>query len=218
MIVPINKNVGWLSARELVRDMGGLPSNLLHDEILMRRPDDLLRLNSQKYYGAWAREVVVHPEKNTEFKKGKDLIDQVEDREGKKWTFPASSIPEAAIGRKGVSLFVDPKDVEVDYKRVVILAEQKSIVVLTPFIQNNDEVGKVHETTRMPLYVEIETRERLLHDQIRKLFRTDGASVRPIVRYNTISTVIIEDCRNCIFTIRAPDTDFGAGWTLEWAA
>jgi hypothetical protein len=99
MITPIGKDAGWLDARELVRNKGGLPSNVVHDNILVRS-EDWKQLRGPGYYAAWAREVLVYPEKNGTFKKGNDVVDAVKDEKGRQWVFPASSIPSTAFDQK----------------------------------------------------------------------------------------------------------------------
>lgn len=205
-IVYTGKDAGYLDARELVREKGGLPSNVLHDDILVRS-DDWKQLRAQNYYGVWAREVLVYPAKNGEFKKGKDVVDAFKDDKGREWVFPASSIPEVATGRKGIGLFVDPQNVEVSDKRVVVLAEPKSLVVLENLIQNSGEVGKVHEATRIPLFVEKEERQYLTDDQKRWFYRVDGAGVRPLVR-----VYYGFEGRRYVFAIYRPDNGFGVRW------
>lgn len=185
VIKPTGENAGWLNARKSVQDKGGLPSNVLHDDVLVKLWPTLSEPEKAKlrgYYAAWAREVLVYPAKEGQFKKGKDVVDAHKDEQGREWVFPASSMPEEAVGRDKVGLFVDPQNVEVNSKRVVVLAEPKSIVVLTPFIQSNGGMGLVDEKTRVPLEVAPEVAERLTEDQRRWLYRVDGAGVRPLVR------------------------------------
>jgi hypothetical protein len=172
IIVPTTSKAGWLDARELVRTQGGLPSNKLHDRYLVET-DDWKQIKS--LYPAWAREVLVYPEKNGKFQKGKDVVDSSTDGAGRQWIIPASFIPEQAIGVKGIGLFVDPENVEVDDKKVVITS--KSIIVLTPFMQV-DGWGKMDEATRVPLALQQDSDD----SNNRYLWRIDGIGVRPLVR------------------------------------
>ncbi|MDO8554536.1 MAG: hypothetical protein Q7S22_07040, partial [Candidatus Micrarchaeota archaeon] len=113
-------NAPYLRAREIAAEKGTrLASNVLHDDYLVRsdRYQEVRRV-----YAAWAREVLVYPAKDGQFAKGKDVVDSVKDTSGREWVFPASCIPEVAVGRDNVGLFIDPQKVEVDSKRVVILA------------------------------------------------------------------------------------------------
>jgi len=214
VILPIGKDAGWLDARELVRTKGGLPSNALHDDVLVRS-DDWKQLKGTGYYAAWAREVLVYPGQNGMFEKGHDVVDASKDDKGREWVFPASQIPEVAIGQSKVGLFVDPQNIEVNDKRVVILAESKSVVVLTPFIQNNGEVGKVHEATRVPLYVDEALRDQLTEQEKRWLYRINGAGVRPLARYLDVGY----DYGRSVGANDGPDSWFGvASFGLEEAA
>ena len=185
VIVPIGERKGWLEARKSVQDKGGLPSNVLHDDILVGlwpTLPDAEKAKLRGYYPAWAREVLVHPAKGDQFKKGKDVVDAHKDDAGREWVFPVSSMPEEAVGRAKVGLFVDPESVEVTGSRVVVLASPKNVVVLPSFIQENAQMGKVDERTRVPLEVAPEVAEMLTHDQKRLLYRINGVGVRPLVR------------------------------------
>jgi CheY-like chemotaxis protein len=180
IIVPIGRDAEWLEARELVRDKGGLPSHVLHDETLVNS-DGWIQLKNQGYYGAygvWAREAIVYPEINGRFMKGRDVEDTFTDDAGRRWIFPASSIPEIAIGEEKVALFVDPQDTEYDDKRVVILAKPEAITVLTQFIQR-DGWGKVDQRTRIPLEADLNL---VPAAQQRHLSRINGQGVRPLAR------------------------------------
>lgn len=179
IIVPIGRDAGWLDARELVREKGGLPSNVMHDNTLVYS-DDWKALRKQGYYAAWTREVLVYPEVNGKFAKGKDVVDAFTDEAERQWIFPASSIPEVAIGKEKVALFVDPQNVEIDGKRVVILAQPEAITVLTPFMQKNGW-GKVDEKSRVPLEADL---KGVPANQHRYLWRIDGQGVRPLARYD----------------------------------
>ena len=148
VIIPTRQNMGWLKARESVKDKGGLPSNVLHDEYL-NGPEARYK-TVHGYYAAWAREVLVYPQKGGQFKKGKDVVDAFKDESGREWVFPASNMPEEAVGRQKVGLFIDPEHVEVSDKRVVVLAKPQSIIVLSPLIQESGQTGLVDDKTRVP--------------------------------------------------------------------
>ena len=203
VIVLIARKVGWLDARELVESKGGLQSNRLHDRYLVETEEwkDIRSL-----YPAWAREVLVYPEKDGQFRKGTDVVDASRDGIGRKWILPASCIPEQAIGVKGVALFVDPDCVEINSRKVAILSRPKSIVVLAPFIQAN-AWGKMDERTRVPLAV--------LQDpdgqNNRYLWRVSGAGVRPLVRgwYDVWFT------GRLLFAVLRHDYSFGAAGVAQ---
>lgn len=174
IIVHTGQKLGYVDAFNAVRNKGGLPSNALHDNILLKCDDwELLK----SYYPAWAREVLVYPEHYGKFKKGKDVVDAWKDDAGRSWVFPASSMPEEAVGKTGVALFVDPQNVKIDGKRVIIETDPKSITIVTPFLQE-DGWGRVDEKTRVPLALAPESSK---FDAKRYLWRL-GVSVRPLVR------------------------------------
>jgi hypothetical protein len=178
IIIPLDKRVGWLRARKLTKDKGGLPSNVLHDNYLVRTQNGK---QISEFYPLWAKELLVYPRINGKFKKGRDIIDSEI-----RWVIPWSEItrlisPESLIGSK-VGLFVDPEDVTVDNRRKIV--HPKSAKLLTNFIQEREAVGKVDEETRVPLEVEPGILENLPDEEKRKLARTKGVGVRPIVRYS----------------------------------
>ncbi|MFH2106192.1 MAG: hypothetical protein ABII22_02950 [Candidatus Micrarchaeota archaeon] len=169
----------YLRAREISVQRGmKLASNVLHDDYLVgsNRYQKVRRV-----YAAWARELLVYPEQNGQFVRGKDVVDSHKDNTGREWVLPASDVPEQAIGRQKVGLFVDPENIEVTDKRVVI--HPASVVVLDSFIQTLGNGGKVDEATRIPLEVAPELWEKLSDSEKRWLFRTAGVGVRPLVRY-----------------------------------
>jgi len=213
VIVYTGMNMGYLDAREFVREKGGLPSNALHDDAF-EKSDDWRKLNEQGYYGAWAREILVYPKKNGRFKRREHVVDKFTDDKGRKWMFPAALIPEAAFEVEWPSLFVnpgnDPKGIEINDKRVVIAAPE-SIVVLSPSIQASGQIGKVDEATRIPLYVSEDERQYLIDPEKRSLWRMDGAGVRPLVR-----DYIFCDSRRAIAYGRH-NYGFGVGWVRSLA-
>ncbi|MBU0591309.1 hypothetical protein KKD40_03770 [Candidatus Micrarchaeota archaeon] len=185
VIKPTGENAGWLDARNSVKNKGGLQSNVLHDDVLVKlwpKLSEQERDQLKSYYPAWAREVLVYPTKGGQLRKGVDVVDGYEDDAGRNWILPASSIPEQAVGRKSICLFVDPDSVEVSDKKVVVLAEPQSIIVLSSFIQESGQIGQVDERTRVPLEVSQKVAEGLSDDQKRWLWRVDSEGVRPLVR------------------------------------
>ncbi len=178
-IIPMKRVADYLKARKLTRDKGGLPSHVLHDDCLMRderRPIDLIL----HLYAAWARELLIYPEKDGCFSKGKDIVDSSEDGKGRRWVLPASYVPAEAIGRRKVGLFVDPKDIIEERGRVVVYPA--SIAVLYPFLQKTG-FGEVDERTRIPLEPPPGLRyEYLPYGQVRHLSRVLGVGIRPLFR------------------------------------
>lgn len=78
VLVRTGGNTDWVQARELVKDKGGLPSNVLLDRILVKEwptiPEEEKRI-LRLYFPAWTREVLVYPKHGKEFRKGKDIVD-----------------------------------------------------------------------------------------------------------------------------------------------
>lgn len=212
IIVPIGRDMPWLEARKAVKDKDGLPSHVLHDDILVRS-DTWKKIIAENpgYYGAWAREVYVYPEKNGAFQKGRDVVDAFKDENGRQWVYPGSLIPVEAFEMRTPSLFVDPgadlKSIEVNDKRVVI-AGPISVTVVNPSIQISGQVGKVDESTRIPLYVDEALRNNLTEEKKRWLWRIDGAGVRPLAR------VFYDDRygRRLVYAVNRPDDWLGVGW------
>lgn len=173
MIVALGQKAGYLEARSLAAGRGmRLPSNVLHDDYLVRTGD---YKGVRKIYPAWAREILVHPEKGGEFKKGEDVVDSET-----RWIVPGSYLTDPKLidadpFRKGVGLFIDPEDVIIDNERIVVIPG--SIVLLDPFIQINDATGTADETTRVPLGLPPQDEQGK-----RWLYRRAGVGVRPLAR------------------------------------
>ncbi|MDE1861089.1 MAG: hypothetical protein KGH72_05250 [Candidatus Micrarchaeota archaeon] len=187
-IVAMDDRLGYLGARELVRDRGGLPSNVLLDDMLVN-PWSFSPLPSG-YFPARAREFLVYPARDGAFKrglsrKGRDLVDARRDAEGREWVFPGSSIPKEALGRRNVGLFVDPQEIEVVQDRVVVIANPDSVIVIEHFIQSPAKSGLRDGVTRVPadeLSGPMSYQDELSPDPRGVLYRSTGAGVRPIVR------------------------------------
>ena len=198
-IVPLGQRAGYLEARKLVSERGmRLPSNAMHDEYLLK-PDRWA--GEQIAYPAcqvWAREILVHPEKDGKFKKGKDVVDSETG-----WVLPGNYLAdprfiEADAFRKGVGLFIDPEDfIEDNSKTVVVPA---SIALLHPFIQIGGGMGKVEEITRVPL--DLVPRDE---QEKRWLYRKAGVSVRPLIR----GCDGCGDWRRNVASISCPGTHLG---------
>ncbi len=194
-VIPIGENMGWLEAREAVMKKGGLPSNVALDDALIYSKE-WVRLRKKGYYNAWTKEVLVFPISGGAFAKGKDVFDAYKDALGRSWTFPAGCIPDAAIGKKNVGLFVDPEKVEVTSKKVTIYANWHSVLILSPFIQKLGHAGVVDRRTRVP--VQASNVEGVSDDRRRWLWRREGAGVRPIARdvsYFYFARACIYSCR-----------------------
>ena len=172
-IVPLGQTAGYMEARRLAAEKGmGLASNVLHDDYLARTN----RWQEVKaIYPAWGRELLVYPEINGEFAKGKDIVDSETG-----WCLPATYLTDpnfvnADVFQKGIGLFVDPEDVREENSRIVVIPA--SIVVLVHFIQEKGVFGRVDQATRIPL-----AEPRTALEERRFFYRISGVGVRPIVR------------------------------------
>jgi hypothetical protein len=165
-----------------------LPSNVLHDDYLVKTTK---WKRVEEIYPAWAREILVHPARNGNFSRGKDIVDPETG-----WCLPASYLTDpkhinADVFRKGIGLFVDPAQFDKEGDRIAVIPA--SIVVLYPFIQKSMDWGRADEATGVPLAV-----GTLIEKEKRWLYRTKTVEVRPIVRgrayynipYGTHSIVI----------------------------
>ncbi|MDE1860967.1 MAG: hypothetical protein KGH72_04605 [Candidatus Micrarchaeota archaeon] len=208
-MAPLGKQTGWLEARELVRDSRGLPSNALHDELLVH--GELWRiLKRDGYYPAWASQVAVYPRPNGVFTRGKDVRDVLLDDAGRQWVFPGSQIPEEAIGIGNAALAVDPQQVEVSKGKVVILASAEAIKVLVHFMQD-DGWGRVDPETRFPLEDGSSPRPGMM-DQFRYFGRIAGEGVRPLARYDGDDMAH----RRFVDAGRAHDSRLGVAMTIKF--
>jgi len=216
VIVYTGERMAYLEAREFVRDKGGLPSNVFHDNVLIRSDDWRTLRDYYSNNAAWTREILVHPAQDGQFKR-EDVVDAFEDERGRKWVFLASLIPDAAFETKSPSLFVNPgndkRNIEVTDKRVAIIAPE-SVVVLSPSIQVSEphegQAGIVNEATRVPLFVEEDKRNNLAYEEKRSLRRRVGAGVRPLARGFMFDTDT--NGRQDIYAYYDPDMRFGVGW------
>lgn len=182
LIVPLGKRAGYMEARTLTASFGqSLPSHVLHDDYLVKTD---LWSGVQSLYPAWAREIVVHPEKDGKFKTGKDVVDTAADAQGRPWVFPARYLPREAIGKQKVGLFVDPSDVRVEKyrRRNAVIVHPASIIVLHGFLQQDGAVGKADEATRIPLEVAPDVLASLPKSEKRWLYRADNSNVSPVWR------------------------------------
>lgn len=209
----LKKNMGYLEAREYVKDRGGLPPNLLHDNTLLRS-DDWKELRSERCYGAWAREFYVYPARNGKFERGMDVVDADLDIKGRGWVLPAGKIPDEAFEVEMPSLFVDPgidpKRIEVTDKKVVI-AHPFYTKVIHPSIQVNGQAGKMDEATGIPTYMDEALRNQLPPAEKRRLGRIAGAGVRPIARLYGHA----DHTKRNVYADRKPDEHLGVGHVIS---
>ncbi len=174
----LNYIEAWTTAR--ARNMKIAP-HVLHDNYLVM--SDLWK-TIQNAYPVWCREWLVYPKKDGVFEPNKDVVDTHE-LDGEKWRviFPASYIPQQALGIKGVGLFVDPSDIAIypNLKQLIIHANITPPTLLTDFLQKQDW-GQVGTNTRIPLSVSRDVLDALPDNQKRFLLRIDGDGVRPLAR------------------------------------
>jgi hypothetical protein len=183
-IVPTGKTQAWLDAR-LAMDKEGkrMPSNAAYDRVLVGSE---AWKSIKTVFPAWTDTVLVYPEKNGKFKAGKDVVDAFKDDAGNTWVFAAASVPKEAVGKKGAAICIEHPKIELIGTKIVLSAGLESTVrVLENFIQQNGQAGKVDETTRVPLAADT---SNLSGEQIRWLYRIDGAGVRPLVRVFSTTT------------------------------
>jgi hypothetical protein len=193
-IVPLDCGASYLLASRLVaKEHMKLPSNVLHDDYLT---------NGQKWeairqiYPAWAREILVYPEKGGSFVKREDVIDCRTE-----WALPAQFLTDPKyvdgdVFRPGVGLLVDPAYFDQMSGRVFVIA--LSVKVIFPFIQVSNAGGLLEKRTCIPLDVQASGEEA------RWLYLVDGIGVRPIMR----------ECDDCngkwrIHASVSPDMVFG---------
>ncbi len=172
----LNKDLGYLKARKVAEPYGGLPRNVTHKRTLVDS-DDWTGLRS--YYPAWAREILVYPESNGTFKKDEDIVDSYKDKEGREWVFPAYCVPDEAVDKKNVALFVTPFAIAEDASSVTVIAGSRKVVVLSNFPQRS-HWGTVDEKTGIPLSAK---NVDIWSNTSGYLCRLDTAGVRPLLRY-----------------------------------
>ncbi|MFA5049799.1 MAG: hypothetical protein WC501_02215 [Candidatus Micrarchaeia archaeon] len=147
ILMPLGKEVSYLAARELLRNVGGLPSikdmkNYVSLSDLYpkwahqnsrRRFEHNHRYIIENDIRMWVREILATPSKYQEiFEPGKDFVfgaDWCSGKPDRITVIPASLIPDIAFDRKKVALFIDPDGFEIDDKRVVIYAKPENVSV-----------------------------------------------------------------------------------------
>ena len=155
-----NRKLTYLEARNAAEPYGGLPTNALHQKILVETYD-WKSPELKGYYPAFAREMSIYPYAGETMKKGEDVINV--DNKGRKWVYPAYCIPDEAINKVGKALMVNPRKIIEEEKEVTIIADpNKDVTVLSDFPQRSDWT----RTFGADNYV----------------WRLSGAGVRPLVR------------------------------------
>ncbi len=158
----LKEDLTYLEARKAAEPYGGLPTNALHQKILVET-DEWKSPELKGYYPAFAREMSVYPKPWETMKKGEDLIDPYLDDKGRKWVYPSYCIPDEAIGQSDKALMVNPRKIIEEEKEVTIIADPyKDVTVLSDFPQSSDR-AQIFGADNFVL-------------------RVSGAGVRPLVR------------------------------------
>lgn len=193
-MVSFGLKAGYLEARTIAAEKGmRLPSNVLHDDYLVKS-DRWERM--WEAYPAWAREIVVYPQKNGMFIRGADVVDSEIG-----WIFPASYIPPQAISVRGVGLLVDPEEISRESGRTIVHPHGDATVI-SPFIQENGGCGRMDRRTRLPLGLEPRS-----DAEARRFYRLECAGVRPIAR--SINSSETDYWRRGVSGLYGPDSMFG---------
>ena len=157
-----NRKLTYIEARKAAELYGGLPTNALHQKILVET-DEWKSPELKGYYPAFAREMSIYPYAGETMKKGEDVINV--DNKGRKWVYPAYCIPDEAINQVGKALMVNPRKIIEEEKEVTVIAnpyKDKDVTILSNFPQSSDW-----------------TRTFGADNYVRRL---SGAGVRPLVR------------------------------------
>ena len=158
----LNRKLNYLDARNAAEPYGGLPTNALHQKILVET-DEWKSPKLKGYYPAFAREMSIYPKSGETIKKGEDVIDAFLDNNGRKWVYPSYLIPDEAINQVGKALMVNPRKIIEEEKEVTIIADpNKDVTVLSDFPQSSG-------------WTQTFGADNLV-------WRLSGAGVRPLVR------------------------------------
>jgi hypothetical protein len=190
---------GYLKARWYAECEGKrLPSNVLHDDYLVGS-GNWKGLIDEKYYGAWAREILAYPEKDGVFEAGKDIVDSETG-----WTIPSFYVPPQALGVKGAGLFIDPGEIKEIGGRVAI--SPRTIIVLNGIIQESGSEGRVDPNTHVPLEVDAQLLAQLDDSDKRWFFRISGICVRPLARGSALP-----NSERDVYAKNPPSAELGVG-------
>jgi hypothetical protein len=179
-ITPTGQDQGWLEAIQSVKGKGRLPTNAELDEVLNKDEPQRKQLRDKNYFAARASTVLVHPKENGTFSKDKDINDPYT-YQGKHMVFLGKNIPKEAIGKKGISLVIEPDIEKIEQTDTAIIIPPKSILILKNSLQESGW-GKVDQKTKVPVAVPQKELDKLPEDQKRYLWRNSTEGVRPLVR------------------------------------
>ncbi len=193
-IIPLNKDMEYIDAFNAVRDKGGLPSNVLYDDSFQ---NDRIWESLRKiaHYGVWCRELVAYPEKYGVFSKG-DIKDS-----DYAWTLPAKYVPKGIVGKKGIALLIDPKDLLISNGIMTVIP--KNVTILQNFPQTN-RLYDFDKKTRMPIDGQPKGTD---YWDARYLWRRNSQTLRPLARYDYVFYV-----RRGVFAGWWPYYRLGVGW------
>ncbi len=187
VLISTGTKAGWLEARERTAIKGGLPSLRLLEFSLLNLVlgsdnwrEQERRVLSKALYPAWSSEVLVYPARDRQLEKGADVVDGSAD---KPWVLPYSSIPQDAIGRKGIAIIVKPQHVEITAHRVIVVADPETATVVTSFPQRSGQYGDIDWSTGIPVPDSRKGHRKLAqqHDPIAQLLRVEGPGVKPMI-------------------------------------
>jgi hypothetical protein len=191
----------YVEARRMASERGmKLPSNVLHDEHLHN--GDWERIKD--IYPAWAREILVYPRIGRKMAKGRDVLDSLEDHLGRRWMLPSEYVRKAnehgeVYGVPDAGLLVEPGQLEESNWRVIV--HPNSMTILHNVVSLDAMGGLMNEITGLPHRVP--SGQRIPPGLMRRLFRNEGAGVRPIIR-GVFG----------LFADARPDIHAGDGWPL----
>jgi hypothetical protein len=186
-LVSTGTKAGWLEAREQTAVKGGLPSLRLLEFSLLNLVlgsknwrEQERRVLSKALYPAWSGEVLVYAARDRQLEKGADVVDGSADRP---WVLPYSSIPQDAIGKKGIAILVKPQHVEVTENRVMVVADPETAMVVTSFPQRSGQFGDIDWTTGIISFNQKRGHRRLAQqpNPMAQLLRVEGPGVKPII-------------------------------------
>ncbi|MFH2106001.1 MAG: hypothetical protein ABII22_01970 [Candidatus Micrarchaeota archaeon] len=159
----------YLQARQKAADYGlKLAGHLLLDSLLAPRTlwPDFGKIQ------VWTNEFLVFPAIGRMFEKDVDVVDHYS-RDKRVWLLPREYVPQEAIGIPRAALLIDPVEVEINSRLVVV--HPVSIKILFGFQQEPSFVGKADPDIGLPLVGACSQTE------LRFLYRISETGVRPLV-------------------------------------
>lgn len=181
-----------LAAAGAFKDKGGLPhheplNTKLFDLALMSREDSTSNNSSvvRKILEArkvWAREFLIEPPENGVFD-GTDIANEYTDEKGRTWIFRGSKIPQDALRREGVTLFVDPDELITEQRRgrTLVIVEPANIIIVPKLVEDAfpAQWGKIYPGTALPVRVSKKEYDQAGPSEIRTIKRY-GSGITPL--------------------------------------